>query len=85
MDTIKKFLARFSHLEDPKEVKQKIINIICEYVPISLTTNQIDFKFGLIKIKNIPAVFKNEIFINKSVLISRVEEVLNKPIKDITF
>ena len=78
MIEIKDLLACFSHLIDDGENKKiLIIKTIKEITGLEIESNDIKIKNNIIFL-NIKPLYKNEIFIKKDKILSKLKEILGK-------
>ncbi len=78
MIEVKDLLLRWSNLILSKEVKKDSIRIVLEeVVNIKIETSDIEIKNNTVYL-NIKSIYKNEIFINREKINSKLEEVLGK-------
>lgn len=86
-NNISKYLEKFFTITPPGKFYQKeIIKALNEILPINLSENDAEYRFGIIYIKNNNPVLKNEIFLNKEKIIRLLsEKIKNSGIKDIRF
>ena len=88
-NNIAKYLEKFFTITPPGKFYQKeIIKALNEIFNINLSEDNIDFRFGVIYIKNhtISGALKNEIFLNKEKIIQFLYQKIKKSgIKDIRF
>ena len=88
-NNIAKYLEKFFTITPPGKFYQKeIIKALNEIFNINLSEDNIDFRFGIIYIKNhtISGALKNEIFLNKEKILRQINQKLkNHKIKDLRF
>ena len=86
-NSVSKYLEKFFVISPPgKFYKKEIIKALNEILNISLSEDGAEFRFGIIYIKNNNPSLKNEIFLNKEKILSRINQKLkNHKIKDIRF
>ncbi len=75
MFNLSSFLEKFKHLKDPKENKEKIVAIINQETKLTLTSSQILFDRGIVRIQALP--LQNQIvFMKKELLIKIIQDEL---------
>ena len=81
------YLEKFFTITPPKKFYQgEVIKALNEILNINLSENEVEYRFGIIYIKNNNPVLKNEIFLNKEKIIRLLsEKIKNSGIKDIRF
>ena len=86
-NNIAKYLEKFFIISPPGKFYQKeIIKALNEILNINLSENDIEYRFGIIYIKNNNTALKNEIFLNKDKIIQLLSQKIKKSgIKDIRF
>ena len=86
-NNIAKYLEKFFIISPPGKFYQKeIIKALNEILNINLSENDIEYRFGIIYIKNNNTALKNEIFLNKNRIIQLLSQKIKKSgIKDIRF
>jgi len=86
-NNIAKYLEKFFVISPPGKFYQKeIIKTLNEILNINLSENDIEYRFGVIYIKNNNTSLKNEIFLNKNKIIQLLYQKIKKSgIKDIRF
>ena len=86
-NNIAKYLEKFFVISPPGKFYQKeIIKTVNEILNINLSENDIEYRFGVIYIKNNNTSLKNEIFLNKNKIIQLLYQKIKKSgIKDIRF
>lgn len=88
--SISGYLEKFFTIAPPKKFYQgEIIKALNEILNTDLSENDAEYRFGIIYIKNNPAIsgtLKNEIFLNKEKIIQHLsQKIKNSGIKDIRF
>lgn len=74
MIEIKDLLIKFNKLVDNEELKISIIReVIKDVLKIEIPKEKISFKNGILKL-DINPLFKNEIFIHKDLILSKIKE-----------
>ncbi len=83
MIEIKDLLIRFNKLVDNEELKISIIrDVILDVLKIDIPKEKISFKNGVLKL-DIHPLYKNEIFLNKDLILSKIKEYgMDKNIKN---
>ena len=88
-NSVSKYLEKFFVISPPGKFYQKeVIKALNEIFNINLSEDNIDFRFGVIYIKNhtISGALKNEIFLNKDRIIQLLSQKIKKNgVKDIRF
>ena len=86
-NNIAKYPEKFFVISPPGKFYQKeIIKTLNEILNINLSENDIEYRFGVIYIKNNNTSLKNEIFLNKNKIIQLLYQKIKKSgIKDIRF
>ena len=88
-NNISKYLEKFFTITPPGKFYQKeIVKALNEVLNINLSENDVEYRFGIIYIKNpaISGTLKNEIFLNKEKVIRLLsQKIKNSGIKDIRF
>ena len=89
-NSVSKYLEKFFVISPPGKFYQKeIIKALNEILNINLSENDMEYRFGVIYIKNNPATsgtLKNEIFLNKDKIIQLLSQKIKKSgVKDIRF
>jgi len=89
-NSVSKYLEKFFIISPPGKFYQKeIIKSLNEILNINLSEDGAEYRFGIIYIKNNPAVsgaLKNEIFLNKEKILNQINQKLkNQKIKDLRF
>ena len=86
-NNIAKYLEKFFTITPPGKFYQKeIIKALNEILNINLSENDIEYRFGVIYIKNNNTALKNEIFLNKDKIIQLLSQKIKKSgVKDIRF
>ena len=89
-NSVSKYLEKFFVISPPGKFYQKeIIKSLNEILNINLSEDGAEYRFGIIYIKNNPAVsgaLKNEIFLNKEKILNQINQKLkNHKIKDLRF
>ena len=86
-NNIAKYLEKFFTITPPGKFYQKeIIKALNEILNINLSENDMEYRFGIIYIKNNNTALKNEIFLNKDKIIQLLSQKIKKSgIKDIRF
>ena len=83
------YLEKFFTITPPGKFYQKeIVKALNEVLNINLSENDVEYRFGIIYIKNpaISGTLKNEIFLNKEKIIRFLsQKIKNSGIKDIRF
>jgi len=85
------YLEKFFTITPPgKFYQNEAVKALNEILNINLSENDIEYRFGVIYIKNNPAIsgtLKNEIFLNKDKIIQLLSQKIKKicGIKDIRF
>lgn len=84
---ISNYLEKFFLISPPKNFYQnEITKILNEILSVNFSENNIDFRFGVVYIKNNNQALKNEIFLNKEKIIKALnQKIKNNIIKDIKF
>ena len=86
-NNIAKYLEKFFIISPPGKFYQKeIIKALNEILNINLSENDMEYRFGIIYIKNNNTALKNEIFLNKDKIIQLLSQKIKKSgVKDIRF
>ena len=86
-NNIAKYLEKFFIISPPGKFYQKeIIKALNEILNINLSENDIEYRFGVIYIKNNNTSLKNEIFLNKEKILRQINQKLKfNKIKDLRF
>ena len=86
-NNISKYLEKFFTITPPGKFYQKeVILALNEILKISLAEDDAEYRFGIIYIKNNNPALKNEIFLNKTQILSQINQKLRKnKIQDIRF
>ena len=89
-NNIAKYLEKFFVISPPGKFYQKeIIKSLNEILNINLSEEGAEYRFGIIYIKNNPAIrgaLKNEIFLNKEKILHQINQKLkNHKIKGLRF
>jgi len=86
-NNIAKYLEKFFTITPPGKFYQKeIIKALNEILNINLSENDMEYRFGIIYIKNNNTALKNEIFLNKDKIIQLLSQKIKKSgVKDIRF
>ena len=86
-NNIAKYLEKFFIISPPGKFYQKeVVKALNEILNINLSENDIEYRFGIIYIKNNNTALKNEIFLNKDKIIQLLSQKIKKSgIKDIRF
>jgi len=89
-NNIAKYLEKFFIISPPGKFYQKeVVKALNEILNINLSENDMEYRFGVIYIKNNPAIsgtLKNEIFLNKDKIIQLLSQKIKKSgVKDIRF
>ncbi len=80
MKEIRELLERFKNILHSEESKKEvIIKCISEFTPITVDSNDVDFKNGIIYL-NIKPIYKNEIFLKKEAILISINTMLNKDV-----
>jgi hypothetical protein len=83
MIEIKDLLARFDHILLKEEGKKEVVRkIISEVVGIDVKRDDVEIRNGTLYL-NIKPIYKNEIFLKKELLASRLEETFGAKTPDI--
>ena len=86
-NNIAKYLEKFFIISPPGKFYQKeVVKALNEILNINLSENDMEYRFGVIYIKNNNTALKNEIFLNKNRIIQLLSQKIKKSgIKDIRF
>ena len=86
-NNIAKYLEKFFIISPPGKFYQKeVVKALNEILNINLSENDVEYRFGVIYIKNNNTALKNEIFLNKNRIIQLLSQKIKKSgIKDIRF
>ena len=86
-NNIAKYLEKFFIISPPGKFYQKeVVKALNEILNINLSENDMEYRFGIIYIKNNNTALKNEIFLNKNRIIQLLSQKIKKSgIKDIRF
>ena len=86
-NNISKYLEKFFVISPPGKFYQKeIIKTLNEILNINLSEDGVEYRFGIIYIKNNNQSLKNEIFLNKEKILNQINQKLkNHKIKDLRF
>ena len=86
-NNISKYLEKFFAISPPGKFYQKeIIKTLNEILNINLSEDGVEYRFGIIYIKNNNQSLKNEIFLNKEKILHQINQKLkNQKIKDLRF
>ena len=86
-NNISKYLEKFFVISPPgKFYQKKIIKTLNEILNINLSEDGVEYRFGIIYIKNNNQSLKNEIFLNKEKILHQINQKLkNQKIKDLRF
>ena len=88
-NNISKYLEKFFTITPPKKFYQsEVAKALNEVLNINLSENDVEYRFGIIYIKNpaISGTLKNEIFLNKEKIIQLLsQKIKNSGVKDIRF
>jgi len=86
-NNISKYLEKFFVISPPGKFYQKeIIKTLNEILNINLSEDGVEYRFGIIYIKNNNQSLKNEIFLNKEKILHQINQKLkNQKIKDLRF
>ena len=77
MQTITKFLKRFSNIKPTSRIIRKIVFNILKDKSIPIKEDEIIYNKGVIYIKS-NQIIKNEIFLSKEIILREIENKLNK-------
>lgn len=87
-NSVSKYLEKFFTITPPKNFYQsEIIKALNDVLGVELkNNNDVDYRFGVVYIKNNNQILKNEIFLNKEQIIEKLnQKIKNNKIKDIRF
>ena len=86
-NNISNYLEKFFTISPPKKFYQgEIIKTLNEIMGIELSEGDVEYRFGVIYIKNNNQILKNEIFLNKEKIIQQLnQKIKNDRIKEIRF
>lgn len=87
-NNISQYLEKFFTITPPKKFYQReIIKALNEVLGVELKNSEdVDYRFGVVYIKNNNQALKNEIFLNKEQIIEKLnQKIKNNKIKDIRF
>ena len=86
-NNIAKYLEKFFIISPPGKFYQKeVVKALNEILNINLSENDVEYRFGVIYIKNNNTALKNEIFLNKDKIIQLLSQKIKKSgVKDIRF
>ena len=86
-NSVSKYLEKFFVISPPGKFYQKeAVKALNEILNINLSEDDAEYRFGIIYIKNNNPSLKNEIFLNKEKILSRINQKLkNHKIKDLKF
>ena len=86
-NNIAKYLEKFFIISPPGKFYQKeVVKALNEILNINLSENDMEYRFGVIYIKNNNTALKNEIFLNKDKIIQLLSQKIKKSgVKDIRF
>ena len=81
------YLEKFFTITPPgKFYQNEAVKALNEILNINLSENDIEYRFGVIYIKNNNTALKNEIFLNKDKIIQLLSQKIKKSgVKDIRF
>ena len=81
------YLEKFFTITPPgKFYQNEAVKALNEILNINLSENDIEYRFGIIYIKNNNTALKNEIFLNKDKIIQLLSQKIKKSgVKDIRF
>lgn len=86
---ISDYLNKFFVITPPKKFYQnETVKVINKILNINLSENDMEYRFGVIYIKNNPVIsglLKNEIFLNKNKIIQTLSKIKNIKVVDIRF
>ena len=86
-NNIAKYLEKFFIISPPGKFYQKeVVKALNEILNINLSEYDMEYRFGVIYIKNNNTALKNEIFLNKNRIIQLLSQKIKKSgVKDIRF
>ncbi|MEK7069813.1 MAG: hypothetical protein AAB822_01655 [Patescibacteria group bacterium] len=86
-NSISGYLEKFFTISPPKKFYQgEVIKVFNEIMSIELFEGDVEYRFGVVYIKNNNQILKNEIFLNKEKIIRQLnQKIKNDRIKDIRF